>query len=107
MERIGFKLRLKPNLKQEYKMRHAKIWPEMTEVLNKAGIHNYTIWLIDNDLFGYYETEDNNYAVKVQNESGVVKKWNVYMSTVIDSVVNKDGSVTAAFVPAEQMFLHK
>ena len=106
MERVGFKLKLKPDLKEEYKKRHDEIWPEMTEVLNKAGIHNYTIWLIDNDLFGYYETEDNDYAVKFQNESEVVKKWNIYMSTVIDSVTNKDGSVSGVVVPAEQMFLH-
>lgn len=107
MKRYAFKLKLKEGLEEEYLKRHDEIWPEMTEVLNEAGIHNYTIWLLENDLFGYYETEDNELATKVQKESPVVIKWNEYMSTVIDSVQIENGNYTAVVEPLKCMFYHK
>ena len=57
MERFAWTAKLLPGKKEEYIRRHDEIWPEMTELLNKAGIHNYTIWLVGDELFGYYEAE--------------------------------------------------
>ena len=80
MEKYAWRAILKPGMKNEYKRRHDEIWPEMVEVLKKAGIKNYTIWLTDDELFGYYECEFGiEYAAKVQNESSTVKKWDEYM----------------------------
>lgn len=68
----------------EYIKRHNEIWPEMLEVLNSAGIKNYTIWNVGNELFGYYECENGAaYAAKVQSESVVVDRWNEYMKDVM------------------------
>ncbi len=68
----------------EYKRRHDEIWPEMKEVLEQAGIRNYTIWNVGNELFGYYECEKGvAYAAKVQNDSPVVQRWNAYMADVM------------------------
>lgn len=107
MEKVGFTLKLLHGKKEEYKRRHNQIWPEMTTVLNEAGIHNYTIWLLDETLFGYYETDNNEYACKVQAESEVVKKWNVYMQDVIQSKVLEDGSTVPVMKPMEIMFYHR
>ena len=46
-----------PGMQEEYKKRHDNIWPEMKEVLAKAGIVNYSIWMQGEELFGYYECE--------------------------------------------------
>ena len=54
MEKYAWRAILKPGMKNEYKRRHDEIWPEMIEVLKKAGIRNYTIWLTGDELFGYY-----------------------------------------------------
>jgi L-rhamnose mutarotase len=84
MEKYAWRAILKPGMKNEYKRRHDEIWPEMVEVLKKAGIKNYTIWLADDELFGYYECEFGiEYAAKVQNESSTVKKWDEYMKDVM------------------------
>ena len=54
-------------MQEEYKKRHDNIWPEMKEVLAKAGIENYSIWMQGEELFGYYECEKGvDYAAKVQ-----------------------------------------
>ena len=60
------------------------IWPELKAVLREAGIRNYTIWNVGNELFGYYECEKGcAYAARVQAESPVVDKWNEYMKDVM------------------------
>ena len=104
MERYAWKARVLPGKLEEYIKRHDEIWPEMTAVLNEAGIHNYTIWNVGDELFGYYECESITYAAKVQTESPVVAKWNVYMKDVM--VMEKD-PVTGAQPLMRQVFYHK
>ena len=57
MERYAWKAIVKDGMLEEYVRRHNEIWPELTQVLNDAGIHNYTIWNVGNELFGYYECD--------------------------------------------------
>ncbi len=83
MERYGWKARVLPGMLEEYRRRHAEIWPEMVEVLKKAGISNYSIWNTGDTLVGYYECESIEYAAKVQAESPVVDRWNEYMKDVM------------------------
>ena len=40
MERYAWKATVLPGKLEEYKFRHDNIWPEMKEVLAKAGISN-------------------------------------------------------------------
>ena len=54
MERYAWKTKVKKGKIEEYKLRHAQIWPEMTGRLNSAGIHNYPIWDMGENLLGYY-----------------------------------------------------
>lgn len=84
MERYAWKAIIVDGKYEEYKKRHAEIWPEMVEVLKQAGICNYSIWHVGNEVFGYYECEKGmEYSSKVQAESPVVDKWNEYMKDVM------------------------
>ena len=77
----------------------------MLEVLEAAGIRNYTIWNTGNELFGYYECEKGaEYAAAVQNESPVVAKWNEYMS---DVMIMEADPVTGAQPLLEKVFSFK
>lgn len=67
----------------EYKKRHDELWPEMAEVLEKAGIRNYTIWNLEQHLFGYYECDDVEFASRVQAESDVVRRWDESMTPLM------------------------
>lgn len=105
MEKYAWKAILKEGKKEEYVIRHNEIWPEMLEVLEAAGIRNYTIWNTGNELFGYYECEKGaDYAAAVQNESPVVAKWNEYMS---DVMIMKEDPVTGAQPLLEKVFSFK
>ena len=53
--------------------------------MKSAGIFNYSIWNVDDDLFGYYECEKGiEFAAKVQAESPIVQRWNEYMRDVME-----------------------
>ena len=84
MEKYAWKARILPGKLDEYKRRHNEIWPEMLEVLKSAGIRNYSIWNVGDEVFGYYECEKGiSYAARTQAESPVVKRWDEYMKDVM------------------------
>ena len=91
MERLAWRGRIKPGCEAEYQKRHDEIWPEMLDVLKTAGICNYTIFLAEDELFGYYECEKGvAYAEKVQAESLIVIKWNEYMKDILELEMNPE-----------------
>ena len=84
MEKYAWKATVVEGKIDEYIRRHENIWDEMKVVLKEAGICNYTIWNVGNDLFGYYECEKGiDFAAKTQAESPIVDKWNEYMKDVM------------------------
>ena len=94
MDRYAWKAMLKPGMKEEYKRRHDAIWPEMVALLKAAGIRNYTIWNVGDELFGYYECEKGlDYAASVQAQSPIVDKWNQYMDDVMTMPLDPDTGV--------------
>jgi len=102
MERYAWKAIVKEGKREEYIKRHNEIWPELVKVLKDAGIYNYTIWNVQNELFGYYECEKGcDYAAQVQSVSPVVDKWNEFMK---DVMVMEMDPVTGAQPMLQQVF---
>ncbi|MBO5347349.1 MAG: L-rhamnose mutarotase [Lachnospiraceae bacterium] len=102
MERKAWKGRVKPGYEQEYIRRHDEIWPELIAVFKEAGICNYTIFSVENTLFGYYECEKGiAFADEVKAGSDVVKRWNSYMSDIleldVDPVVGTESTLKQVF----------
>lgn len=56
-KRFAFKMKLYPGFKEEYRKRHAEIWPELVTMLGNEGVGNYSIFLDEetNTLFAYQE----------------------------------------------------
>lgn len=89
MEKYAWKGIVKDGCIEEYIKRHDNLPEDMKALLKEAGICNYTIWNVGNELFGYYECEKGvDFAAKVQNESEVVKRWDEYMSDIL--IMEKD-----------------
>lgn len=82
MERIGFEMKIKPELVEEYKRRHDDIWPEMSDALRRTGWHNYTIFFRpDGTLFGYVEVEESFQAsLDGMAKEEVNQRWQDEMS---------------------------
>ena len=89
MEKYAWMAKIKEGMKDEYVRRHDEIWPELVELLKKAGICNYTIWTDGTNLFGYYECEKGvDFAAKTQADSPIVDKWNEYMKDVMEMTLD-------------------
>ena len=105
MERYAWKTQVKNGMLDVYIERHANIWPELSQLLDEAGIHNYTIWNSGLDLFGYYECEYGiDHAQTIQANSEIVQKWNAYMEDIIELEMDPE---TGAQPLMRQVFFHK
>ena len=50
MQRLAFKMKLKPGVVAEYKKRHDEIWPALAAELKAAGVSDYSIFLDEETL---------------------------------------------------------
>ena len=76
MQRICFVLQVRPERLEEYKERHAHVWPEMREALSKTGWGNYSLFLReDGMLIGYLETHDFQKAMEGMEALEVNQRW--------------------------------
>lgn len=82
MKRVGFILKVKEELIDEYKHRHEDVWPEMQEALRRHGWHNYSLFMRDDGmLFGYFETPDSfQAALDGMEGENVNERWQQEMA---------------------------
>lgn len=84
MARIAFTMQLLKGHEEEYKKRHDAIWPELSELLKKSGINNYSIFLDEpsGTLFAAMEVEDEA-KLATNPHQPIMKKWWKYMSDIM------------------------
>jgi L-rhamnose mutarotase len=61
MKRVASVIRLRPGMADEYRRLHADVWPGVLERLTRSNLRNYSIFLRDGLLFGYYEYVGDDY----------------------------------------------
>jgi len=63
MQRMAWVIRLKPEMKQEYRKLHADAWPSILRQITACNIRNYSIYLREpeNLLFGVFEYHGNDF----------------------------------------------
>ena len=83
MEKYAWKARIVPGSIDEYVRRHDALWDEMKQVLADAGIVNYTIWNVGDELFGYYECEDPEKTNEILKASPVFAAWRKQMEQYV------------------------
>jgi L-rhamnose mutarotase len=72
------------SLREEYIRRHKEIWPEMDALIRESGIYDYTIWVSGMDIFTCFESDDYDRTMKILLASQVKRRWDEYMSDMID-----------------------
>src|SRR3954454_10590745 len=81
MRRVCFQLQVKPDRIEEYKRRHAAVWPDMLQALADTGWHNYSLFLRpDGLLIGYFETPSLAQAQAAMARTDVNARWQAEMS---------------------------
>ena len=102
-QRICFQLRVDPARIDEYKERHASVWPEMREALSASGWTNYSLFLSpEGVLIGYLECENFERSLESTNATDVNARWQASMSSYF---VGLDGGPPDAGIsPWEEVF---
>lgn len=83
MDKYIWKGRILPGMRDEYIRRHNEIWPEMVAALQESGIRKYSIWNHGDELIGYYECPDAQYAAEYKLKSAVMQRWSASMQHVM------------------------
>ncbi len=101
MQRIAFKMQLKPGYKDEYKKRHSALWPELKSLLKENGIHEYSIFL-DEETLTLFAVQhiDGTGTSQDLGQSPVVQRWWAYMADLMET--NPDFSPVSK--PLEEVF---
>ena len=81
MQRVCFQLQVKPERLEEYRRRHAEVWPDMLAALRETGWRNYSLFVRDDGLLiGYFETPDLNAALAGMAATDVNARWQAEMA---------------------------
>ena len=103
MQRIGFMLKVKKDRLEEYKRRHAAVWPDMLAALRETGWHNYSIYMTeDGTLFGYLETPDFDAARAGMATKEVNTRWQTDMAPFFEGIGGRKAD--ESFILLEEVF---
>jgi L-rhamnose mutarotase len=108
---VCFTLQVRPDRLEEYRRRHAAVWPEMLAALRDAGWHDYSLFLREDGLLvGYLITDDLAAAQAAMEATEVNARWQAQMApffvelpggrpdtsmTVLEEVFNLDAQLAA------------
>ncbi len=85
----------------EYKARHAAVWPELLEALQAAGWRNYSLFLRpDGMLIGYCEADDLELAQERVAATEVNARWQAEMARLFVA----SGAPDQAWERVEEVF---
>ena len=109
MKRVGFLLKVREDMIEEYKAHHRAVWPEMLDALSRNGWHNYSLFMREDGLmFGYFETGDGETegsfaaALDGMSKEEVNTRWQDMMSPFFE--IPEGAHPDAMMVELEEVF---
>jgi L-rhamnose mutarotase len=85
--RVCFLMKVRPEKVEEYKMRHAQVWPDMLDALRETGWRNYSLFLRgDGMLVGYLEADDFERCCAEMKKYQVNARWQAEMTSLFDAI---------------------
>ena len=102
MARYCFLLRVRPERMDEYRRRHAAVWPEMLAALAETGWRNYSLFLSDDGLLvGYVEADDLQASLAAMAGTEVNARWQAEMAPFFAEL---EGAPDEGLVLLEEVF---
>ncbi|MFT4287853.1 L-rhamnose mutarotase [Nocardioides sp.] len=87
MRRVCFQLQVRPDRIEEYRCRHAAVWPDLLAALHETGWHNYSLFLRpDGLLIGYLETPSLEAAQAGMAAREVNARWQAEMAEFFEDL---------------------
>lgn len=83
--KIAFKMKLIAGFADEYKKRHAEIWPELSALLKANGVSDYTIFLDEETNILFAVQQQNGQSSQDLGSTAIVQKWWAYMADIMET----------------------
>jgi L-rhamnose mutarotase len=94
---------VRPEAIDEYRARHAAVWPEMRAALSASGWHNYSLFLQDDGtLIGYVECADFAAAQAAMSQTDVNARWQAEMAPLFQAL--EASGPDEAIIPVPEIF---
>lgn len=101
MERMAFKMFLKPGCEQEYEKRHGEIWPELKQLIQESGVYDYSIfWDKETNILFAVQKATGEGGSQDLGTNPIVQKWWKYMADIMET--NPDNSPIS--IPLPELF---
>ncbi|WP_211327266.1 L-rhamnose mutarotase [Subtercola boreus] len=102
LQRVCFQLQVDPAKLDEYRRRHADVWPEFLVELRRTGWQNYSLFLRDDGLLiGYFETPDLALAQAGMAATAVNERWQAEMAEFFEGL---EGTPDQGFLQLTEIF---
>lgn len=77
MHRHAFVVDVVPALRAEYLRLHSAVWPQVEAALSAHHVTNYSIFILEDTLFGYYEYTGDDYEADMAalDDDLVSREW--------------------------------
>ena len=102
-QRVCFLLKVRAERLDEYRARHAAVWPGMLSALRETGWHNYSLFLRDDGLLvGYFETPGLESALSGMAAREVNARWQAEMAPFFEGL--EGAAPDQGFLPLQEVF---
>lgn len=85
MNKIAFKMKLKPGFEAEYEKRHKEIWPELSALLKANGVSDYSIFLDKESLTLFAVQQQAGQSSQDLGATEIVQRWWAYMADIMET----------------------
>ena len=85
-QRVAFLLRLRAGMGEAYDKAHETVWPEMLDLLKRAGVSEYSIFRRDEMLVLVMTVEDFDAAWERIEADPVNTRWQAAMAPYFEAV---------------------
>jgi len=91
MKRYGMVIGLKPEAEQKYREYHAAVWPGVLSTIRDCNIRNYSIYLHNQTLFGYFEYHGTDFAADMARMAAdtTTQEWWAIMNPMQDPLPDR------------------
>jgi L-rhamnose mutarotase len=87
----------------EYRLRHAEVWPELLDAIRASGIRNYSLFLRDDGmLFSYFEAEDAAASIAQVAATEVSRRWQAMMQPLFETLPGR--TPQQSFIDLDEVF---
>ena len=83
MMRMVFLMAVKPDQIGAYQEAHRAVWPEVIEACRSVGMRNYSIFMADRHLIGYFEAEDCQESMELLRNEEALQRWWAFMEPIM------------------------